>query len=221
MPRVKIRIGVWPVAAIAAAALAIVPGALAAPARTAVVPQIPPPRCMPAVQTILSVDSGSYGPATRTVPTPGSTEEWEWSTGSPESVTTTGALPLLHSAAKTTGTYEFTFWSAGTYGYHSSADAAPRRASSPSRCATFPKTAHAGSVVWLQAASAHRRGWVADIEVLRPGATKWVWLKTNVTTTMVSLTPERAGTCSFRDRVRDKAIKTASGFSPISKMHVS
>ena len=84
-----------------------------------------------------------------------------------------------------------------------------------------PKTAHAGSVVWLQAASAHRRGWVADIEVLRPGATKWVWLKTDVTTTMVSLTPERAGTCSFRARVRDKAIKTASGFSPISKMHVS
>ena len=86
MPRVKIWIGVWPVAAIAAAALAIVPGALAAPARTAVVPQIPPPRCMPAVQTILWVEpSGSYSPATRTVPTPGSTKEWEWSTGSPES----------------------------------------------------------------------------------------------------------------------------------------
>ncbi len=220
MPRVKIRIGVWPVAAIAAAALAIVPGALAAPARTAVVPQIPPPRCMPAVQTILWVDSGSYSPATRTVPTPGSTEEWEWSTGSPESVTTTGALPLLHSAAKTTGTYEFTFWSAGTYGYHSSADAAQKGVIAVSMC-NVPKTAHAGSVVWLQAASAHRRGWVADIEVLRPGATKWVWLKTDVTTTMVSLTPERAGTYEFRARVRDKAIKTASGFSPISKMHVS
>lgn len=220
MSRRDIRVGIWLTAALVAAALATAPGAVGAAASGSASPQIPPPRCLPEVEPIVMVNAGSYSPATRTVPTPGSTIEWEWSTASPESVTTTDSLPLLHSMAKTSGTYSFRFWSAGTYPYHSSTDAAQKGTVAVSMC-NVPKTAHTGSVVWLQTASAHRVGWVADIEVLRPGRTTWAWLKTDVTTTMVSLTPERVGTYEFRARVRDKALKKASAFSPISKMRVS
>lgn len=41
----------------------------------------------------------------------------------PESVTSDSSLPLLESAAKTNDTYTFTFWSAGSFVYHSFTDA--------------------------------------------------------------------------------------------------
>jgi hypothetical protein len=78
-----------------------------------------------------------------------------------------------------------------------------------------------GTSISLQVASAHKIGWVADIQVLRPDDSKWTWLRTDVTTPMVRITPERIGTYEFRARLRDKAIKASSGLSPVSKMGVS
>lgn len=70
-------------------------------------------------------------------------------------------------------------------------------------------------------AGSHRRGWVADVGVLRPGAAKWAWLKTDVTTAFVTFTRARKGTYQLRARLRDKAAKKASGFSPASTLRVS
>jgi len=85
----------------------------------------------------------------------------------------------------------------------------------------IPKTAHVNAQTKFQVASAHKRGWVADIEVLRPGTSKWAWLKTDVTTTFVTFTPARTGTYQLRARLRDKALKKSSGFSPASTLRVS
>ena len=50
---------------------------------------------------------------------------------------------------------------------------------------------------------------------------KWAWLKTDVTTTFVAFTPARTGTYPLRARLRDKALKKSSGFSPASTLRVS
>jgi hypothetical protein len=42
-----------------------------------------------------------------------------------------------------------------------------------------------------------------------------------VTTTWVTFTPARKGTYQLRARLRDKAVKKASGFSPASTLRVS
>jgi hypothetical protein len=140
--------------------------------------------------------------------------------GASESVTSTGGLPLMASQAKTAGAYSFRFWSAGSFPYHSSADPSQKGVINIGMC-NVPKTAHVGHMVEFQPDSAHRRGWVADIEVLRPGAARWAWLRTNVTTIYASFTPKRAGTFRLRARLRDKLIKQFSAFSPISTIRVS
>ena len=218
MSRLMLSTEVLLAVAVGVAALMMVPGAGAAPTRA--LARIPPPPCLPEVEQEIMVNTGSYYPSTMITHTPGSASEWEWVNAGTASVTTTGRLPMLHSKVKSTGTYSFTFWSAGTYAYHSSIDASQKGVVAVGMC-NVPKTARAGSVVWLQPARAHRPGWVADIEVLRPGATQWAWLRYDVRTTIVSLTPERIGPYRFRARLRDKATNAYSGFSPVSKMRVS
>ena len=57
--------------------------------------------------------------------------------------------------------------------------------------------------------------------MLRPGTSKWAWLKTDATTTFVTFTPARTGTYQLRARLRDKALKKSSAFSPASTLRVS
>jgi hypothetical protein len=97
--------------------------------------------------------------------------------------------------------------------------AAPSRSGSSPFRRRSPRLRLRGDVRRLR--DCGRRGWVADIEVLRPAASKWAWLKTDVTTTFVTFTPARAGTYQLRARLRDKALKKSSGFSPASTLRVS
>lgn len=202
---------------VASTLLAAVPAAQAAPLPRAAAPFAP---CVPQLEPAVIVFAGSYSPPTRTSPTPGTKIEWDWATASPESVTSDGGYPLLASAAKTSGTYTKAFWSAGSFAYHSSTDTTQKGTIDISMC-NVPKSAHVGATVPFQVASVHHPGWVADIEVLRPGATKWAWLHTDVTTVDSSFAPKRTGTYQLRARLRDKVAKKASGFSPVSKVKVS
>jgi hypothetical protein len=45
--------------------------------------------------------------------------------------------------------------------------------------------------------------------------------RADATTTFVTFTPARAGTYQLRARLRDKALKKSSGFSPASTLRVS
>lgn len=203
-------------AAVAAAALVAVPAAVAAPMGARVVQ---PPPCVPEIVPAVLVTGSSYSPATRTTSTPGTTVHWQWN-GAGASVTSTGGLPLMGSQVKSSGTYSFTFWSAGSFPYHSKANTSQKGVVQVKMC-NVPGTGHVNATTSFQVASSHRRGWVADVEVLRPGAAKWAWLKTDVTTTFVTFTPARKGTYQLRARLRDKAAKKASGFSPASTLRVS
>jgi hypothetical protein len=128
--------------------------------------------------------SGGFSPAARTVPTVGSKVTWQGGGGATASVTSNGGLPLLKSLVRSSGTYSFTFWSAGSFPYHSLANPSQKGVIQVKMC-NVPKTAHVNTATTFRVASAHRRGWVADVEVLRPGTTKWAWLKTDVTTALV------------------------------------
>ncbi len=208
-----------PAALIAAAAfLSAVPAAHATPVGHAAA--IPPPPCVPQPVTNIFVDSGSYSPPTKSSPTPGTTFGWTWTTATPESVTSGHGLPLFASAAKTSGSYTVMVWSAGTFPYHSSSDPSQKGTVEVSMC-NVPKTAHVDTTVTFQVAHTHRRGRVADIQVLRPGATTWVWLHTDVTTIYSTFAPKRIGTYELRARLRDKLAKASSQMSPVSKVKVS
>jgi plastocyanin len=203
-------------AAVTAAAIVAVPAAVAAPVGAHV---IQPPPCVPQIVPTILVMAGGFSPATRTTSTPGTTVHWQWN-GASASVTSTGGLPLLKSQVKSSGTYSVTFWSAGSFAYHSAANTSQRGTVQVKMC-NVPKTAHVNAATSFQVASAHHAGWVADVQVLRPGAAKWAWLKNDVTTTWVTFTPARKGTYQLRARLRDKAAKKASGFSPASTLRVS
>lgn len=203
-------------AAAIAVALVAVPTAVAAPMPA---PAIQPPPCVPQIVPTVLIMGGGFSPATLTTNTPGTTVHWQWN-GATASVTSTGGLPLLKSQVKSSGTYSFAFWSAGSFPYHSTANTSQKGVVQVKMC-NVPKTAHVNTATTFQVASTHRRGWVADVEVLRPGASKWAWLKTDVTTTFVTFTPSRTGTYELRARLRDKAIRKASGFSPVSTLRVS
>jgi hypothetical protein len=123
-------------------------------------------------------------------------------------------------AGQSSGTYSFTFWSAGSFAYHSAANTSQKSTVQVKMC-NVPRTAHVNAATSFQVASAHHAGRVADVQVLRPGAAGWAWLKTDVTATWVTFTPARKGTYQLRARLRDKAAGKASGFSPASTLKVS
>ena len=205
---------------VAAVAIGLVaaPAAIAAPTR-APAPAVQPPPCVPEIVPTVLIMGGGFSPATRTTSTPGTTVHWQWN-GAGASVTSTGGLPLLKSQVKSSGTYSFSFWSAGSFPYHSTVNASQKGVVQVRMC-NVPKTAHVNTRTEFQVASAHKRGWVADIEVLRPGRSNWAWLKTDATTTFVTFTPARTGTYQLRARLRDKALKKSSAFSPASTLRVS
>jgi plastocyanin len=205
-------------------AAAVVIGLIAAPAAVAAptgspAPAVQPPPCVPEIVPTVLIMAGGFSPATRTTSTPGTTVHWQWN-GASASVTSTGGLPLLKSQVKSSGTYAVTFWSAGSFPYHSAANPSLKGTVQVTMC-NVPKTALVIAATSFQVASAHHAGWVADVQVLRPGAAKWAWLKTDVTTTWATFTPARKGTYQLRARLRDKAAKKASGFSPASTLRVS
>lgn len=206
-----------PAAVAVVAILAAAPAAQAQPLRQTAA--IPPPPCIPAVVTNIFVDAGAYSPATQSSSTPGTAFGWVWNTSTAESVTS-DKLPLMNSAAKTSGSYSFTLWSAGSFPYHSSTFPTQKGTINVSMC-NVPKSAHKGTTVTFQVAHVHHPGWVADIQVLRPGATAWAWLHTGVTTIYSTFSPNRTGTYQLRARLRDKSLKLSSGFSPVSKVKVS
>jgi hypothetical protein len=205
-------------AAIIAIGLLVAPPAVAAPARSPA-PAILPPPCVAQIVPTILVMGGGFSPATRTTSTPGTTVHWQWN-GAGASVTSTGGLPLLKSLVKSSGAYSFTFWSAGSFPYHSTVNTSQKGVVQVKMC-NVPKAARVNAATSFQVASTHKRGWVADIEVLRPGTSKWAWLMTDVATTFVTFTPARTGTYQLRARLRDKAVKKASGFSPASTLRVS
>ena len=192
--------------------------ALTAHGTASAVTSVPPAPCAPIVPPSIQVMSGAYTPSTLGLTRPGSTVTWNFF--SPAASVTSTNMTLFNSGVKSSGTYKFDFWSAGTFTYDSSTNAAEKGKITVRMC-NVPATAKVGSTVYMQPASSHRTDWVADIEVHRPGATSWTWLKYGVATTMTTFVPTVKGSYVLRARLRHTTNNQFSGFSPISIVKVS
>ena len=78
-----------------------------------------------------------------------------------------------------------------------------------------------GHSVYVEVQSVHHSHWVEDVEIKKPGATAWTWLKRTVTTVWVPFTPTRTGTYQIRSRLRRTTTGHTSGFSPALSVKVS
>lgn len=180
-----------------------------------------PRPCAATVPPGVTVQGGVYTPTTLSVSRPGSTVTWDFHGGTANAASATSTnLTLFDSHPKGTGSYRFTFWSAGSYLYHSTTNPSQKGTIAVKMC-NVPATAHVNSTVYMQPASSHHTGWVADIEVKRPGSSSWSVLKSGVATTMASFVPTKKGTYSLRARLRNTTSSQASAYSPASTVKVS
>jgi hypothetical protein len=179
---------------------------------------VPPPPCVPPVPPAVTVQGGSYSPTPLNLARPGSTVTWNFH--SPAASATSTNIALFNSGVKGSGSYKFNFWSAGTYPYHSTTNAAQTGQITVKMC-NVPATAKVGSTVYMQFASSHHTGWVADIEIRHPGTTTWTWLKQGLTTTSTTFVATKAGTYGLRARIRHTTNGQVSGLSPESLVKVS
>jgi plastocyanin len=192
--------------------------AMAAHSTASAVATAPPAPCAAVIPPGVTVQGGAYSPTPLALARPGSTVTWTFH--SPAASVTSTNIALLNSGVKSSGTYKFNFWSAGTYPYHSTTNASQTGQITVKMC-NVPATARVGSTVYMQPASSHHTGWVADIQIRRPGTSTWTWLKQGLTTTMTSFVPTKTGTYGVRARLRHTTNNQVSGLSPISVLKVS
>jgi plastocyanin len=179
------------------------------------------------------VYDGAYSPKAlrlSAVHTIGGKVTWRWDTlggnSFSASVTYRGKLALFDSGVKTATvttlapTYSHNFVAAGTYLYYSKSDTSQQGSISVPLC-NVPSTARVNRMSWVQTATKPLAGTAEDVEVKRPGATQWRWLKTGFKGEEFSWTPTSTGTYRLRGRLRRLSNNTASRFSPISTIRVS
>jgi hypothetical protein len=165
----------------------------------------------------VQVDAGFYSPPTVRMTGPGP-QNWSWN-GATESVTSTGLQNLFNSGVKSSGSYSFNFWGAGSYPYGSTAQLSQKGTVQVDVCSAQGSFKH-GSLVYVEVQSSHHAHWLEDVEIKKPGASKWAWLHYGVATSYTSFTPATAGTYQVRSRLRRTTINRASEFSPAFSIKV-
>lgn len=208
------------------AALATAAAAGTAGARPlAAAASVPPAPCVREAVPQIAVDNGSYNPASDTLGAghaQGARVTWFWLGGGvSESVTYTGKLALFDSTIRSSGaTFSYTFTSAGTYRYHSQVDSTQHGSIIVPLC-NVPRTAKVNHAVWVQTSTKSLTKRAEDVEVRRPGATKWKWLKYGFRGIEFSFTPGKTGTYHLRARLRQRSTNATSRFSPEATVKVS
>jgi plastocyanin len=168
----------------------------------------------PSAAAAVTVASFSFTPS-RVVVAPGDAVTWTFSEPV-MSHTTTSDDGFWTSGPRSAGaTYTRTFATAGRYRYH---------------CAIHPFM-HGRVVVpvtvtgsptqgwrlrWASTMPAH---WTVDVQVRRPGSTRWSALRTATTRLGTRFHPARAGTYALRARSHRRAH--TSGWSPVRTIQVS
>lgn len=82
------------------------------------------------------------------------------------------------------------------------------------------QTVNPGQAADLNWAPRRVSGFAFDVEIKRPGSTRWVWWIYGNTTGWAPFSSTTAGYYSFRSRLRRTSTNKASGFSPQSVVHV-
>lgn len=147
--------------------------------------------------------------------------EWKFMGPSNHTATDTSGMGLFNSGSHAPGSsYSFLFIAAGRYPYHCSIH------SSMTGTVSVPiKVPGSGGVgmpflvTWSSAKAPP--GKVFDVQVKKPGATKFTAFRTGVTGRSARFTPSKAGTYRFRARVTRPGNHTASGYSPARSVAVT
>jgi hypothetical protein len=212
---------------IAAAGLAAAPAG-ARPSRPAIL--VEPHPCIGSSYPVILVENDAYSPKTLRTSSAGGLGgklDWEWDggTGSPvtASVTYRGKLALFDSGVKTSpppAAYSRTFVAAGTYPYSSKANTSERGSIQVPMC-HVPHRARVNHEIWTQTSTKTLRTTAEDVEVKRPGAKRWTWLRTRVKDFGFWWKPTATGTYELRARLRGLSNNTTSSFSPAQSVNVS
>jgi plastocyanin len=134
--------------------------------------------------------------------------------------TTTSDQLFWTSAKLNTGqSFQTTFWSAGSFGYH---------------CMVHPDMT--GTIrVPLKAGGSASAGWTIrwssqsstpsnrafDVQIKRPGSTSWTGYRTDVTSRSAFFDPAKSGSYSFRARTRNLSNGKDSGWSPVKTLKIT
>jgi plastocyanin len=185
-------------------------------------PPPPPPPPDPADVTVTVTDF-KYSPKTVTA-AKGDTVGWTFNGPSAHTATDQTGMGLFDSGSRGTGSsYSFTFVGAGTYRYGCTIHPTQMSANVRVPLTVSPATGTTGTsftITW--ASGSPPAGYVVDVQVKRPGATKFVSWKSGVTGTGASFTPDAgAGTYQFRGRLRNTANGKAAKYSPVASFSAS
>ena len=87
-------------------------------------------------------------------------------------------------------------------------------------CDWQARTIDPGQATDLVWASKSVPGFAFDVEIKRPGATRWVWWRYANTTGWAAFSATAPGYYGFRSRIRRVSTNGVAGFSPTSVVHV-
>lgn len=178
--------------------------------------QPPPTTTAPADVHIVASDN-VYSPANPFVAA-GTKVVWDFAGPSVHNVTDSSSLALFASANRTSGsTFGHRYTVAGSYAFRCT-DHRKMIGTVGVKMSASATTATATTQIALTWSSlaAVPSGYVADVQILRPGARKWATWKQSVTVGSGVFTPDAgAGSYGFRARLRKVANANTSGWSPL------
>jgi plastocyanin len=165
----------------------------------------------------VSIMNFGFNPVSPTV-AQGSAVQWT-QFDSTEHTTTSNAL-FWRSAHLSQGqTFQTTFWSAGSFGYH--CELHPDMTGTIRVPLKASGTATAGWTIRWSSQSSTPTTRAFDVQIKRPGSTSFVGWRTDVTSRSAFFNPSKNGTYQFRARTRNLSNGKNSGWSPTKSVKIS
>jgi plastocyanin len=179
-------------------------------------------RVTPLAAVTIAVRDFSFTPQAATV-AQGTTVQWRFSGPSVHTATDNSGMSLFDSGDKPAGSqYSFTFIAAGTYPYVCVPHSSVMRGRISVRLKASPASGTRTTrftITWASAAPP--RSYAFDVQLRRPGSTRFVNWKTAQTARSATFVPDAGvGTYSFRARLRKPDFGRASGYSPTAAISV-
>jgi uncharacterized delta-60 repeat protein len=186
---------------------------------------VPPPPPPPPGAKVVTVADFSFRPASAR-PDLGGAVRWQFDGPSSHTATDNTGMGMFDSGTKTPGsTFDFTFNAAGAYAYrctiHPTTTMKPGKVEVPMTASPASGTTSTEfTLTWAAAAPAP--GFVFDVQLKRPGATKFSAWRTGVTILSDAFVPDGGtGSYAFRARLRNSANARAAQWSAIRALAVS
>jgi hypothetical protein len=205
-----------------AAALAC--GLAAAPAASARIAPVHPPAATPsscAIQSaLILVGPGGMSPTSVRTDSYGADLTFDNGGATTITVADTSGLGLFSHAIASGEAWQGRYPAAGLFTFGVTGVSADTGSVSAPFCDWQERTVGSGQSTDLSWAYRGVSGLAFDVEIKRPGATRWAWWRYGNTTGWSAFSSTTAGYYGFRSRVRRVATGKVSGFSPESVVHV-